>query len=62
MGCSSSSITNRQTHLGSFYVRKNDVGVSSMSTLVNLAKALLGSMFDDCSFEGINRVFEFDHQ
>ena len=33
-----------------------------MSTLVNLAKALLGSMFDDCSFEGINRVFEFDHQ
>ena len=29
---------------------------------VNLAKALLGSMFDVRSFEAKIRVFEFDHQ
>ena len=33
-----------------------------MSNLVNLVKALLGSMFDICSFKAKNRVFEFDHQ
>ena len=33
-----------------------------MSNLVNLVKALLGSMFDVRSFEAKNRVFEFDYQ
>ena len=33
-----------------------------MSNLVNLVKALLGSMFDVRSFEAKKRVFEFDHQ
>ena len=33
-----------------------------MSNLVNLVKALLGSMFDVRSFEAKNRVFEFNHQ
>ena len=46
IGCSSS-----------FDVQKNDVRVSSMSSLVNLAKALLGSKFDVRSFEAKNRVF-----
>ena len=32
-----------------------------MSNLVNLVKALLGSMFDVRSFEAKNRVFEFDY-
>ena len=41
---------------------KNDVWDSSMSNLVNLVKALLGSKFDVWSFEAKNRVFEFDHQ
>ena len=41
---------------------KNDVRVGSMSNLVNLVKALLGSMFDVCLFEPKNWVFEFDHQ
>ena len=31
-----------------------------MSNLVNLVKALLGSLFDVRSFEAKNRVFEFD--
>ena len=33
-----------------------------MSNFVNLAKALLGSMFQVRLFEAKNRVFEFDHQ
>ena len=41
---------------------KNDVRVSSMSDLVNVVKALLGSKFDVRSFEAKNRVFEFNHQ
>ena len=61
MGCSS-SITNKKTCLGLVDVRKNDVRVSSMSNLVNVVKALLGSKFDVRSFEAKNRVFEFDHQ
>ena len=36
--------------------------VCSMSNLVDLVKALLGSKFDVRSFEAKNRVFEFDHQ
>ena len=32
------------------------------SDLVNIVKALLGSMFDVRSFEAKNRVFEFDQQ
>ena len=31
-----------------------------MSDLVNLVKALLGSMFDVCFFKAKNRLFEFD--
>ena len=45
IGCSS-SITNTRTSLSSLNVRKNDVPVSLMSNLINLVKALLGSMFD----------------
>ena len=59
IGCSS-SITIRCLSL--FDVRKNDDPVSSMSNLVNVLKALLGSKFDVRSFEAKNRVFEFDHQ
>ena len=44
------------------FIRKNYVPVSSISNLVNLVKALLGSMFDVCLFGAKNRVFEFDHQ
>ena len=33
-----------------------------MSDLVNVVKALLGSKFDVRSFDGKNRVFEFDYQ
>ena len=33
-----------------------------MSNLVNLVKALLGLIFDVCSFKAKNRVFEFDRQ
>ena len=33
-----------------------------MSNLVNLVKALLGSMFDVRSFEAKKRVFEVDYQ
>ena len=58
IGCSS-SITKRCSLLSSFAVRKNDVRVSSMNNL-NLVKALFG--FDVHSFEGKNRVFEFDYQ
>ena len=61
IGCSS-SITIRWTRSSSFDVRKNDVRVSSMSDLVNVVKALLGSKFDVRSFEAKSRVFEFDHQ
>ena len=43
IGCSS-SITSKITCSCSFDVWKNDVGVCSMSSLVNIAKALLGSM------------------
>ena len=31
-----------------------------MSNIENLVKALLGSMFDVCSFKAKNRVFKFD--
>ena len=48
--------------MSSFNVQKNDVGVSSMSNLVNVVKTVLGSKFDVRSFEAKNRVFEFDHQ
>ena len=61
IGCSS-SITNRWTLSSSFNVQKSDVRVSSMSDLVNVEKAVLGSTFDFRSFEAKNRVFEFDHQ
>ena len=61
IGCSS-SITNRLTCSNSFDVRKNDVQVSLMINLVNLVTALLGSKFNDRSFEAINRVLKFDHQ
>ena len=43
-------------------VQKYDVGVCSISNLVNLVKALLVSKFDVRSFEAKNRLFEFDHQ
>ena len=36
--------------------------VCSLSNLVNLVKAPLGSKFDVRSFEAKNRVFEFDDQ
>ena len=45
-----------------FDVRINDVRVCSMSNLVHLVKALLGSMFNVRSFEAKNRVFGLDHQ
>ena len=61
IGCSS-SITNELTRSSLFDVPKNDIRVSSMSNLVNLVKALLGSKFDVQPFEAKNRVFEFDHQ
>ena len=48
IGCSN-SITNRQTTLSSFDVRKNDVRVSSLSNLVNTSESPIG--FDVCSFE-----------
>ena len=41
---------------------KKDVLVSSISNLVNLLKALLGSMSDVRLFEAKNRVFEFDYK
>ena len=41
----SDSFTNRWTCSGSSNVQKNNVWVSSMSNVVNLVKALLGSMF-----------------
>ena len=41
---------------------KNDVRVSSMSNLVNVVKIVLGSKFDVRSFQGKNRVFEFNFQ
>ena len=47
IGCLS-SITNRWTRSCSLDVRKSDIRVSSMSNLVNIVKALLGSKFD-CS-------------
>ena len=53
----SSSITNRQRCSRTFDFRD-----SLMSNLVNLVKALLGSMLDFCSFEAKNRVFKLDHQ
>ena len=61
IGCSS-SITKRWTRSSSFDVRKTDVRVCSLSNLVNLVKAPLGSKFDVRSFEAKNRVFEFDDQ
>ena len=61
IGCSS-SINNRLTRSSSFDVEKNYVQVSSMSNLVNLEKALLGSKFGVRSIEARNRVFKFDHQ
>ena len=61
IGCSS-SITNRQTRSSLFDVQKNDVWVSSMSNILNVVKALLGSKFDVLSFEAKNRVFKFNHQ
>ena len=42
--------------MNTFDVRKNDVRVSSISDLVNVVKALLGSKFDVRSFEAKNRV------
>ena len=54
IGC---SITKRKTSLSSFDVRKDRC---SMNNVVNLVKALLGSMFDVCSFKAKNRVLEFD--
>ena len=41
---------------------KNDVRVSSMNDSVNLVKALLGSMYDVCTFEAKIQVFKFDRQ
>ena len=58
----SSSITKRLTRSSPFDVRKKDIRVCSMINLVNIAKALLGSMFYVCLFEAINRVFELNHQ
>ena len=58
----SSSIIKRWTHSSPFNVQKIDIRVCSMSSLVNLVKALLGSMFEVRSFEAKNRVFEFDLQ
>ena len=39
---------------------KNNVRVCSMSDLVNLVNALLGSMFEVLSFKLKNKVFKFD--
>ena len=50
IGCSS-SITIRWTCSSSFDVRKNDVRDCSISSLVNLVKALLGLIFDFRLFE-----------
>ena len=61
IGCLS-SITNIWTLSSLLDVGKNDVRVSSMSNLVNLVKALLGSKFDVQSLKAKNRVFEIDHQ
>ena len=61
IGCSSSN-TNKWTRSSLFDVRKSDVQISRKSNLVNLVKALLGLKFDVRSFEGKNRVFEFDFQ
>ena len=61
IGCLS-SITKRWTRSSPFDVQKNDVWVCSMSDWVTLIKAQWGSMFDVCSFEAKNRVFEFNHQ
>ena len=61
IGCLS-LITKRWTWLSSFDVRKNDVWICSISNLVNLVKAILGSMFDVWLFEVKNSVFKFDHQ
>ena len=58
----SSSIIKRLSLLSLFDVQKNDVSVSSKSIFVILVKGLSGSMFDVCSLEPKNRVFEFDHQ
>ena len=55
IGCSS-SITRRLTCLSPFDVRKNNIRVCSMSSSINLIKALLRS------FEAKNWVVEFDHQ
>ena len=46
----------------SFDVRKTNVRVCSLSNLVNLVKALLGSKFDVRSFKAKIRGFDFDHQ
>ena len=41
---------------------KNDVRVCLMSNLVNVVKALLGSMLNVRSFVAKNKRFEFSHQ
>ena len=46
----------------SVWCSKNNVRVCSMSDLVNLVKALLGSMFEVHSFKHKIMVFEFDHK
>ena len=61
IGCSS-LIIKICTRSNLFDVRKNDVQVSLMSNLVNLAKGLLCSKFDVRLFKAKNRVLEFDHQ
>ena len=61
IGCSS-SITKISTRSSSFGVRKNDVRVCSMSSLVYLVKALLGLMFNIRLFKAKNSVFEFDQK
>ena len=48
--------------LETVWCSKNNVWGCSMSNLVNLVTALLGSMWDFSSFEAKNRVFEVDHQ
>ena len=55
-------MTNKWTRLSLLDVQKNDVWVSSKINSVNLVKALLGLMFNVCSFEAKNRLFEFDHK
>ena len=55
-----SSIAKTWTHSNLFDVQKNDVRVCSLSNVVNLVKALLGSKFDVRLFKAKNKVFQFD--